>query len=91
MGTDERTGEDRCWPCTVVNLAAGLLVGSLPLVVVWPGGNPIQRGIGVAWLVVVLAFTGYRVLAKGYLPGAGWVARRSGLHERIGPGAEGEE
>lgn len=88
MAPEEEAGAADCWPCTAVNLAAGLLVGGLPLVLVWPGGNAIQRGLGLAWAVAVLAFTGYRILAKGYLPGAEWLARRSGLHEVIGPGSQ---
>lgn len=83
---DARVGEDRCWSCTVANGVAGLLVAVPPLVVAWiRGDDALVVGAGV-WAVLVLGFTVNRLLRRGYLPGAERVAKRAGLHDRIGPG-----
>lgn len=88
MSAQDRTGEDRCWPCTLANLGVGILVGGLPLVLVVGSGALVPIVLAAGWALAVLAFTLYRLYAKGYLPGAERVARATGLHERIGPGSE---
>lgn len=80
------TGEDRCWPCAGANLLAGLLVGGLPLALVWGGSSTLQLGLAGAWALAVVVFTVHRIVDRGYLPGAERIARATGLHERIGPG-----
>lgn len=84
---DELVGEDRCWPCTVANGVVAVLVGGVPLLAGALRGDPILLGATAAWALVVVGYTTYRLVARGYLPGAEWVAKRTGLHERIGPGA----
>lgn len=82
------TGEDRCWPCAVANLAVGGVVAGAPLALVWGTGNGLQLGLAGAWALAASVFTVYRVVESGYLPGAGAIARMTGLHDRIGPGAD---
>lgn len=89
MAEDRLVGEDRCWPCTVANLVVGLLVAAGPVVVAVARGGAFTWGLAIGWAAVVLGFTGYRLVVKGYLPAAGPIARWTGLHERIGPGAKG--
>lgn len=82
------TGENRCWPCTVANSVVGLLVAWVPLAVALVNGNPTVLAGAVAWGAVVTGATVYRLVDRGYLPLAGPVARLTGLHGRIGPGAD---
>lgn len=89
--TEELTGEDRCWPCTLANLAVGGLIGGGPLWLVWGQASPLQMGLAGGWAVAVVVFTLYRVVERGYLPGAERIARRTGLHDRIGPGSESRQ
>lgn len=86
MTTQDLTGEDRCWPCTVANSLVGLLVAWVPLPPAVVNGDPAVVAGAIVWGVVVTGFTGYRLVARGYLPLAEPVARLSGLHHRIGPG-----
>lgn len=88
--TEELTGEDRCWPCTVANGSIGLLVAWLPLAVALVDGDPAVVRAAAGWGVVVTAFTGYRLVDRGYLPLAEPTAKLTGLHERIGPGSKSE-
>lgn len=85
---EELTGEDRCWPCASLNLAVGGGLAAAPLALVWGAGNGLQLGLAGAWALAVSVFTVYRVVDKGYVPGAGKIARAIGLHDRIGPGAD---
>lgn len=80
------TGGDRCWPCTAANLAVGAAVGLGPLAAVlyWGPADVVPWMVG--WAVAAVGFSLYRVLARGYLPGADRIARATGLHDRIGPG-----
>lgn len=84
---DPLTGDTRCWPCTVANAVVGVVVGWSPAAVVAVGGGR-TPAVALVWGLAVSAFTGYRLLRLGYLPLAGPVAKRVGLHERIGPGGE---
>lgn len=88
MTTEDHIGENRCWPCTVTNAAVGLLVAWLPLAVALVNGDPTVVAGTVVWSVVVTGFTGYRLVQWGYLPLAEPVAKLTGLHGRIGPGAD---
>lgn len=89
MPEEELTGEDRCWLCTVANLLAGGSIGLLPLALVWGEASTVQLWIAATWALVAVGFTLYRIVERGYLPGAGALARRTGLHERVGPGSQG--
>lgn len=90
-GPDRLVGEERCWPCTVSNLLLGLVVAGIPLLGGLTQGDPVVLLLTVVWAAGVLGYTLYRLVARGYLPGSARVAKRTGLHERIGPGArEGE-
>lgn len=80
------TSEDRCWPCTVGNIVVGLLVAAVPLGAAVVRGETVPIVVTSVWAVGVLAYTCYRLLAKGYLPYSETIARWTGLHERIGPG-----
>lgn len=88
--TEELTGEDRCWPCTVANASIGLLVAWLPLTAALVKGESAVIQAAVGWGIVVTTFTGYRLVDRGYLPLAEPVAKLAGLHERIGPGSSSE-
>lgn len=84
------TGEDRCWPCTVANASVGLLIAWLPLGGALLEGKQVLVLIAVGWGILVTAFTLYRLQQRGYLPLADSVAKITGLHERIGPGAKSD-
>lgn len=83
----DTSGGARCWPCTVANSAIGLVVGWLPLATALFRGRPGLVALTFGWAVLVTGYTGYRLLSRGYLPGAERVAKRTGLHGRLGPGA----
>lgn len=85
VSSDALTGDRRCWPCTVLNAAIGLLVGWLPVAAAAVRGVPSLLAASLVWAVVVTLFTAYRLLQLGYLPYAELVARRTGLHDYIGP------
>lgn len=85
-----RAGENRCWPCTVANALVGLLVGWLPVAAAVLEGEPAVLAVALAWGVGVTAFTCYRLVVRGYLPLAEPVAKLTGAHERIGPGARSD-
>lgn len=91
--SEEHTGDDRCWPCTVANGVAGLVVAWLPLGAAVLEGHPTVLLVAVAWGIGVTGFTLYRLVDRGYLPLAEPVARAAGLHDRMGPdsGSAGEE
>lgn len=73
------------------NGLVALVLAGVPLYGALGGGDPVVLAITIVWAVLVLGFTLYRLLTRGYLPGAGRVARATGLHERIGPGAHASE
>lgn len=81
-------GEARCWPCTVANTVAGVLVAAVPVAAALVRGDPTLLAVASVWAAAVLSYTFYRLLALGYLPYAETIARRTGLHERIGPDDE---
>lgn len=84
-----RSGGNRCWPCTIANAAVGLVVAWLPPVASLGGeGSPALVVATLVWGALVTGYTGYRLVDRGYLPGAEATARLTGLHERIGPGSE---
>lgn len=92
MAHDDRlVGEDRCWPCTVTNGAAAVLVAGAPLLAAVLRGDPALLAATGAWAVLVLGYATYRLIARGYLPGAARVAKLTGLDERIGPGVDEDE
>lgn len=66
----------------------GLVVAWLPLTGAFVGGDQVVVAGAVAWGAVVTGVTTYRLVTRGYLPLAEPVAKRTGLHERIGPGAD---
>lgn len=87
MSHEPATGETRCWPCTVANAVVGLFVAWLPLAtVVLNGGAGLVAGT-VVWGVVATAYTGYRLVRRGYLPLAEPAAKLTGLDATVGPGA----
>lgn len=85
MSHDDLTGEDRCWPCIVANSVVGLLVALVPLAAALLRGEAVLLAGTVVWALVVVGFTGYRLLKRGYLPLAERIAKATGLHGRIGP------
>lgn len=89
--TQNMTGDNRCWPCTITNAVVGLLVAWLPLVAALAGGNGMAIAGSIVWGIGATFFTGYRLIMAGYLPMAEPVARLTGLHERIGPGSRAED
>jgi hypothetical protein len=88
VSPEQRTGDDRCWPCTVGNATVGLVVGWFPLIVVVLGNRAALVPLTAGWAVLVTAYTGHRLYQRGYLPYAESVAIRIGIHDRIGPGAD---
>lgn len=81
------TGDDRCWPCAVANSAVGFIVGWLPVAAALSRGRTELIALSLVWGVAVTGYTGYRLVALGHLPYAETVAKRTGLHGLIGPGA----
>lgn len=81
------TGDRRCWPCTVANAGVGLAVAWLPLAALLVQGGSEAVLVAAGWGLAVTLYTGYRLLDRGYLPMAEPVARWTGLHDRVGPGA----
>lgn len=91
MSNERLTADRRCWPCTVANAVVGLLVGWLPVAAaVIEGSTSLLIGT-IVWGLAVTTFTGYRLLRLGYLPVAAPIAKRTGLHSRIGPGSESDD
>lgn len=88
--SEDRTGENRCTPCTAANSVVGLVVAWVPLAAALARGSPELVAGALVWGVLVTAYTGYRLLERGYLPGAESAAKFTGLHERIGPGSKSE-
>lgn len=88
---DRLVGENRCWACTVSNGLVAALVGGIPLLGGITRGDPALLLVTAVWAFVVFAYTLYRLVSRGYLPGSETIARRTGLHERIGPGSGDEE
>lgn len=86
-----RTGKERCWPCTVANTAVGVVIAGVPLAAAAVTGDGLVILGAIAWSLIVLCFTGYRLVTRGYLPLAEPVALALGLHERMGPGRDHEE
>lgn len=84
MPTENRTGENRCWPCTVANSVVGLCIAWLPLAAAFVNGDPAVITGTAVWGLLVTGFTAYHLLGRGYLPLAEPLAKRTGLHERVG-------
>lgn len=87
MSPEPDHGVERCWPCTVANGLVGLVVGWLPPTVAVLGNRRGMLPLALAWAAAVTAYTGVRLYRLGYLPFAEPVAKRTGLHDSIGPGA----
>jgi hypothetical protein len=85
--SNQLVGENRCWTCTITNGLLGLIVAGVPLLGGLQHEDPRFLALTVVWAVGVLSFTLFRLVSKGYLPGSKAVARRTGLHDRIGPGS----
>lgn len=93
MSDPNLTGADRCWPCTIANSIVGLVIAWVPLAAATVGGD---AGTGllagtVVWGFAVTTYTGYRLLSLGYLPYSERIAKRTGLHERVGPGRKDDD
>lgn len=80
------TEGDRCWRCTIANSVVALLIAAIPLLAAVVRGEPVLIGLALMWATSVSVYTLYRLLARGYLPYAGFIARRTRLHHLIGPG-----
>lgn len=89
MGHEFRTHRpagERCWPCAVINLAAGLLVAMVPVVAAAAGGDGLAVAAATVWAVAAASFTVHRVVTRGYLPGADVVAGALRLDRVLGLG-----
>ena len=84
--TERLIGENRCWPCTITNGLIALVLAAIPLYGALGTGDPVILGVTVVWAVGVIGYTLFRLVNRGYLPGAPRIAEATGLHERIGPG-----
>jgi hypothetical protein len=92
MSRENQPGERRCWACAVANSAVGLIVAWLPFVATsLDEGQGFVLGATAGWGILVTGYTGYRLLALGYLPYAERTARWLGLHDRIGPGRKDDD
>lgn len=89
--SDRLVEENRCWACTVSNGAVAVLVGGIPLLGGIVQGDPALVVATAVWALVVFGYTLYRLLSRGYLPGAERIAKWTGLHERIGSGSRDGE
>lgn len=78
-------GESRCWACTITNGVIGLVIAAIPPYGALGSDDTVIIAVTVVWAVAVLGFTLVRLVIRGYLPGAGRVAKATGLRERIGP------
>ena len=83
--SDRLVGERRCWPCTIANAVVAACVAGVPLLAALLSGEPVLVAVTVVWTIIVFGYTLYRLLTLGYLPGSESVAKRIGLHDRIGP------
>lgn len=84
--SDRLVEENRCWACTVSNAAVATLIAGVPLLAGVMRGDPAVLAATAVWALAVFGYTLYRLLARGYLPGADAIAKRTGLHDRLGPG-----
>ena len=91
MSDDTLTGDRRCWPCTVLNAVVGLLVGWVPVAAAVVRNDSVLLAGTLVWGVAVTLATVYRLFEVGYLPYAAFVAKRSGLHDRIGPSSTSDD
>jgi hypothetical protein len=91
VSDDALTGDRRCWPCTVLNAVVGLLVGWVPVAAAAVRNDPVLLAGALVWGVAVTLATVYRLFEVGYLPYAESVAKRSGLHGRIGPASTSDD
>jgi hypothetical protein len=58
----------------------------VPVLAAIASGDANVLALAAVWAVAVIGYTIYRLLDRGYLPYSETIARRTGLHERIGPG-----
>lgn len=91
MSDDTLTGNRRCWPCTVLNAVVGLLVGWVPVAAAAVRSDPALLAGTLVWGVAVTLATVYRLFQVGYLPYAEFVAKRTGLHGRLGPASTSDD
>jgi len=84
-------GENRCWPCTITNGLIALVLAAIPVYGAIGTGDPVILGVTVVWAVLVVGYTLFRIVTRGYLPGAPRIAEATGLRERIGPGRHESE
>ena len=91
MSDDTLTGDRRCWPCTVLNAVVGLLVGWVPMAAAVVRNDSMLLAGALVWGVAVTLATVYRLFEVGHLPYAEFVAKRSGLHGRIGPASTSDD
>lgn len=91
MTETDLTGDRRCWPCTVANTAVGLVIGWVPFAAALLDGSQTVVWVTIVWGAAVTAYTAYRLLSLGYLPYSERIARRTGLHDRIGPGRKDDD
>lgn len=80
------TGDNRCWTCTITNGLVALVIAGIPLYGALGTDEPVILAVTVVWAVAVVGYTLYRLVSRGYLPGAERAAKATGLHDRIGPG-----
>ena len=69
----------------VANTVVGFVIAMVPLLAAVLRGEAVLILLSFVWALSVAGYTVYRLLAKGYLPYAETIARRTGLHGRIGP------
>lgn len=85
MESERMVGDRRCWPCTLANSVVGLGIAWIPPAAMLLADNRTAVPVATAWGLVVTTYTAYRLVGHGALPLAERTARRTGLHDRIGP------
>lgn len=84
----ERNDNDRrCWACALANSAVGLVIAWFPLAAMLLARNRAALPVAAGWGMVITVYVAYRLVGWGYLPLAERIARRTGLHDRVGPGS----
>lgn len=69
----EYTGENRCIPCTAVNLAIAIVLAEGIVLLVWPAGGATALALGL----LVFALSIAAIYLRGYLvPGTPWITKR---------------
>jgi hypothetical protein len=89
--TDPLVGENRCWACTISNGIVAAIIAGVPLYGALQNGGVVVTAVTAVWSAAVMGYALLRLILRGYLPGSEQIAKKTGLHERIGPETQDED